>query len=812
MKNIPFILRRFGRQKLTTSLHIVGLTLGISVCLLIGLFIRYESSFDTYHTNASRIYRVNTVWTDPGEKHFHFSTAFPLAEAIRKDIPFVEKVTRIHHPDHPIIEIAPGKRFKQDYVMMTDPEFFDVFDVKVLQGNAREALRKPYQALLTESTAKKFFGNENPMGKVFKYNDKFNITVAGVLADFPGNTHLPAAMLLSLSSNEDFLGTSTTQFGFVSGGSTFVLLPKGENPKRLDAGLKAIYDRVLNNNPDMSKGSRADAELQPLSDIHFNPKYADGGYWVKAVNIKWLWFFGSVGLAVLILGCINFVNLSTAQALTRAKEVGVRKTVGAGKFQLIRQFLTEALLLVSFSAILAMLITKLTLPYINDLVEKRISFDLFTSPLLIAELLIGILFTSIMAGLYPAWIISKFRPAETLKSGSVNSNFQSALLRKGLVVAQFSISVFLLIALLLIGRQMNYMRSKNLGFDKDNIVMVQLPFDNTSAKKELFRTELSKIPQMKDLSFSTGSFKGDNWGTVMSLKDGNDPDRQQVTTIMTDERFCQMYGLHLLAGRFFVAGDTNAVSQSLPEGQRFPKSVVNEKLVKALGFKSYEEALGKRFWIGMNGWKPEIVGVVQDFNTTSLHEEIKPALITQFIPVCNKAGIKIKTGSDVPQAISNINRAFKKVFPGGIFEFNFLDQELDSLYKTEVRLYTLFKIFSLLAMLISCLGLWGLVTFAAQQRVKEIGIRKVLGASVSNIVTLLTKDFILLVSIALIIASPIAYWGVNKWLQDFAFRINIDWKVFVLAGTIALLIALITVSFQALKAAIANPVKSLRTE
>ena len=812
MKNIPFILRRFGRQKLTTSLHIVGLTLGISVCLLIGLFIRNESSFDTYHANANRIYRVNTVWTDPGKKDFHYSTAFPLAEAIRKEIPFVEKVTRIHHPDHPIIEIAPGKRFKQDYVMMTDPEFFDVFDMKVLQGNAREALKKPYQALLTESIAKKLFGNENPMGKVFKYNDKFNVTVAGVLADLPGNTHLPAAMVLSLSSNEDFLGTSTTQFGFVSGGSTFVLLPKGENPKRLDAGLKAIYDRNINNNKDMPKGSRADVELQPLTDIHFNTKYADGGYWVKAVNITWLWFFGSVGLAVLILACINFINLSTAQALTRAKEVGVRKTVGAGKFQLIRQFLTEALLLVSFSAILAILITKLTLPHINNLVEKRITFNLFTSPLLIAALLAGILFTSMTAGLYPAWIISKFRPAATLKSGSVNSNFQSALLRKGLVVAQFSISVFLLIALLLIGRQMNYMRSKNLGFDKDNIVTVQLPFNNTSANKELFRTELSKIPEIKDLSFSTGSFKGDNWGTVMSLKDGDDPKRQDVTTIMTDDRFCEMYGLQLKAGRFLQAADTNAVSQLLPESQRFPKSVVNEKLVKALGFKSNEDALGKRFWIGLNGWKPEIVGVVQDFNTTSLHEEIKPALITQFIPVSNKAGIKIKTGSDIPLAIRNIKGTFKELFPDGIFEFNFLDQELDSLYKTEARLYALFKIFSLLAMLISCLGLWGLVTFAAQQRVKEIGIRKVLGASVSNIVTLLTKDFIVLVSISLVIASPLAYWGVNKWLQDFAFRINIDWNVFALAGTIAVLIAIVTVSFQAIKAAIANPVKSLRTE
>lgn len=250
----------------------------------------------------------------------------------------------------------------------------------------------------------------------------------------------------------------------------------------------------------------------------------------------------------------------------------------------------------------------------------------------------------------------------------------------------------------------------------------------------------------------------------------------------------------------------------MPEGQRFPKSVVNEKLVKALGFESDQAALGKRFWIGINGWKAEIVGVVQDFNTTSLHEEIKPTLITQFTPVCDKAGIKIKTGSDIPKTINAINQAFKKVYTDGIFELNFLDQQLDQLYKTEERLYALFKIFSVLAMFISCLGLWGLVTFAAQQRVKEIGIRKVLGASVSNIVTLITRDFIFLVSIALVIASPLAYWGVNKWLADFAFRINIGWEVFALAGAIALLIALFTVSFQAIRAAIANPIKSLRTE
>jgi putative ABC transport system permease protein len=290
------------------------------------------------------------------------------------------------------------------------------------------------------------------------------------------------------------------------------------------------------------------------------------------------------------------------------------------------------------------------------------------------------------------------------------------------------------------------------------------------------------------------------------------PDRKQVTMILTDDKFCSLYGLQLMAGRFFTIADTNAVSESIPEGQRFPKSVVNEKLVKELGFASNEAALGKRFWIGMNGWHAEITGVVADFNVGSLHEAIKPTLVTQYLPFAEKAGFKIQAGADITTVLSQVNTGFKKVFPDGIFEYNFLDQQLDALYKSEMRLFSLFKIFSVLAMLISCLGLWGLITFAAQQRTKEIGIRKVLGATVPNIVGLLTRDFIVLVCIAIVIAVPLAYWGIQKWLQDFAFRIDIGWAAFVIAGAAAILIALITVSFQAIRAAIANPVKSIRTE
>jgi ABC-type antimicrobial peptide transport system permease subunit len=813
-QNIPFILRRFTRQKLTTSLHITGLTLGITVCLLIGLFIKYELSFDSYESKADRTYRVNQVWISFGKKDFHFSTPFPLAEQIRKDVPGVEYVTNIHHPFQSVIEINPVKRFKQDHVMMTDPEFLDVFDVKVVAGNAYEALRKPYQAVLTEATAKKFFGNEDPVGKIFTYNDSFKITVGGVIKDFPGNTHLPAEMLLSFSDNEKYLMTSTKHYGSVSGGSTFIVLPKGIKPGTgLTTAIQSIYDRFANNQEWSGKDHREEMELQPLSDVHFNSKYAGGGEWVKAINTQWLWFFGSVGLAVLLLACINFINLSTAQALNRAKEVGVRKSIGAGRFQLIRQFLSEALLLVSFSAIIGVIITKLSLPYINELTGKLIVFDIFNSASLLIALLTGTFLTALLAGIYPAWAITRFQPATTLKTGFVNAAPQSALLRKGLVITQFSISVCLLIGLLLIGKQMNYMRHKDLGFDKENIVMVPVPFNESTKDKILLDNELRNLPGIKDWSFSTSSPSGEgHWGTIMSVIGKDDPGQKSVTTIMTDDKFCSLYGLKLKAGRFFNKADTGSVSRSIPEGQRYAKSVVNEKLIQELGFPSPEAALGKRFWIGMNGWNAEIVGVVADFNISSLHEAIKPTLITQFLPFCEKVSIKIQAGTDIPVMISKINASYKKVYPSGIFEFNFLDQRLDALYKDDARLYSLFKIFSVLAMLISCLGLWGLITFAAQQRIKEIGIRKVLGASVPNIVSMLTKDFIVLVCIAIVIAVPLAYWGINKWLQDFAFRIHIGWAAFVIAGAAAILIAMITVSFQAIKAGIANPVKSLRTE
>lgn len=809
--NFSFILRRFGRQKLNTFLHVLGLTLGITTCLLIGLFIRYELSFDAYHKKASRIYRVNQVWVDFGKKEFNYSTPFPLAEQIRKDITGIEQVTNIHHPSNAMIEISPQKRFKEERIIMTDPEFLNVFDVEMVKGNGHEALRKSYQVLLTESLAKKYYGNEDPMGKVFIYNDKFNITVAGVIKDLPGNTHLPATMLMSFSTDESYLGTSLTHYGFTSGGSTFIVLPEGTKPSQsLNAALQGIYDRTVNKESYMGKDSRCELEIQPLSDVHFNAKYGGGGQWVTAINNKWLWFFGSVGLAVLLLACINFVNLSTAQALTRAKEVGVRKSIGAGKFQLINQFLQESLLLVSVAAIIGIIIVKLSLPYINNLVEKQITFYILHSPGLIGALVFGIFITALLAGLYPAWLIAKFQPAIALKAGSVDSGPQSSWLRKGLVVTQFTISVCLLIAVLLMGKQLNYFQNKDLGFNKGNTILLPIP-ENKNAL--LFSNELARMPFVKDFSFSTSApGTGQHWGTIMSTIGREDPNRKEVTLIIADDHYCSLYDLKLKVGRFFVSADTSSASQSLPEGKRFAKVVVNEKLVQELKLGTNEEAIGKQFWFGMNGWTAVVAGVVSDFNVGSLREPINSTLIVQSAPKYNTVNIKLKSAAHIPETIASLTAGWKKVFPKGIFEFNFLDQQLNNLYKSESKLYNLFTLFSVLAMLISCLGLWGLVSFAAEQRIKEIGIRKVLGATVPNLIALLTRDFVIMVSIAILIASPLAYWGMSKWLEEFVYRIQIGWAVFAIAAGMALLIAIITVSIQALRAAVSNPIKSLRTE
>jgi ABC-type antimicrobial peptide transport system permease subunit len=401
---------------------------------------------------------------------------------------------------------------------------------------------------------------------------------------------------------------------------------------------------------------------------------------------------------------------------------------------------------------------------------------------------------------------------DTLKSGSVNSGSTSPFFRKALVITQFTISISLLIGVLFIGKQVNYIRNKDIGFNKNNIVTIDFP-DQYSEKRRLLDIEMSKLPQVNSISFST-SVPGteDHWGTRMSEGGSEDPDQKSVTVILTDHRFTKLYGVKLLAGRELNVGDTSFISESIPSEQRLAKSLANVSLVKAMGYPSIQDAVGKKFWTGMGGYNTEIVGVVNDFNVASSREAVKPTLVTQDMQQTGTVGIKLNTAIDVRKVLVDIETAYKRIYPDAVFNYNFLDQRIDDLYKSEIRLFGLFRIFSGIAILISCLGLWGLISLTTTQRIREIGIRKVMGATVTDVVTLLTKDFILLVSLAIMIAIPLAYFGVHWWLQEFAFRIPMSAWVFIMAGLITISIALITVSFQAVRSAIVNPVKSLRSE
>lgn len=806
-------VRRLLRQKLNTALHIAGLTLGISVCLLIGLFLRYELSFDNYHPRADQTYRINSIWINAGEKSYAYSTPVPLAEELRRTVSGLE-VAALAHPvweSNSVIEVDDQRRFRQEHMLIVEPDFLDIFRIEGVTGDPNAILRKPYHALLTQKAAKKLFGNDGPVGRTFLFRNKFNITVGGIIKDIPPNSHQSASILLSYVPDKDYIGTDLATWTSISGTATYVVLRNGYSQRDLQAQLDSIANKYMNNSGDARANVfRAELDSQPMRAIHFDSKYL-GSEWVSAIDVTWLWFFAAIGLAVLMLACINFVNLSTAQALNRAREVGVLKSVGAARWQLMSNFLLEAWMLAAIAGILSVGIAQFSLPYMNTILNKQVSFDLFLSPVLMGCLVAGTIITGLFAGVYPAYLISRFNPAVTLKSGTSGiSTGGTPFLRRALLVTQFTISVALLITVIIISRQLDFMRSRSLGFDRENVINVPI---NNAGKSAAYRAELEKIPGVADVAFATSTpTAAGHWGTMMSRDDSPDTKREFVTMLLVDDHYCNLYGLTLISGRFPQPQDTAYSSDRLPREQQVVKAVVNETLIRTLGFESAESALGQRFWIGMNSGNAEIAGVVADFNTRSLHKAIQPAILITDYGNASHAGIKLARGSDVMKVLAAVESGWRKVFPDGIYEFSFLDAQIDAFYKSEANLYALFRIFAGIAMIISCMGLWGLSTYSAQQRTKEIGIRKVLGASVRAIVTLLSRDFLWLVVLSVAVAVPLSYYFLNDWLQQFAFHVSIGWDVFAVSAMASVIIAALTVSVQAIRAATMNPTDALRSD
>ena len=790
--------RNLARNKTYAIINISGLAIGMAVCISIFLLVQFELSFDAFHEKKDRIYRVITQTHNAEGTALHGAVPFPLPRTLRSDFPQLQKVAAVYGSNDDQIAVLDeggqlAKKFKEESgVFFTEPEFFEIMDFKWIAGTP-ESLREPNRAALTKATAEKYFGDwKLAMGRTIRRNSTRDLLITGILEDAPTNTDFQLRVVGSFISLG--IANSTDWISISSSMACYVLLPENLSPKSFEAQLV----------PFVKKYKPADAArnlqlLQPLTEIHYNAE--TGNFLQRTISKQLINALIFIAGFILLIACVNFINLSTAQAVNRGKEVGIRKVLGSGCAQLRLQFLSETALIVSMAILVSLLISYAFLPVVRDILELPIAFNLFSNPQLILFLVLLAPVVVLLAGFYPSIVLSRFNPINSLKSKVMAGSTRGFSLRKTLVVLQFVIAQALIIGTLVIVQQMNYFTGKSMGFDKEAILNVPIPSDSASLTKlDYLKTKLSEQGSVARVSFSFAS-PADNGNWFSGFRFGNSEKDSDFPANLkwADNDYIPAYSLPLVAGRNIKRSDT--VSEF----------VVNESLIRKFGYTDPQLVLNKEIDLWDGVYKGPIVGVVKDFHSAALQDEITPVLIASNRENYNMATIKLKP-SALKQSIGSIEQLWNEAFPDYVFEYQFLDQKIAEFYTQEQQLSQLYRIFAIIAIFLSCLGLYGLASFMAAQRIKEVGIRKVLGASVQHVVLLFSKEFILLICIAFLIAAPVAYYYMNNWLQDFAYRINIEWWVFVLAALISLLIALLTVSSQAIKAAIANPVKNLRTE
>ena len=799
--------RNLLKNKAFSIINIMGLSIGIAVCFVIMLYVQDELSYDRFNVKADRTYRIAFKATINGGKINESNVMPPVAAALQRDYPEVEEVTRINEGGKPKI-VYKDKSFKDDRVGLVDSNFFSVFTISFINGNPKTALIEPHAVVVTKEFAHKFFGNEDPMGKLITITggtDQTPCKITGVVNKIPPASHFHFDLFVSLSS----LPYAKDPSWMGSGMFTYLVLKKGYDYKKLEAKFPAMVEKYmgpqiqqamgLSLSQFRTKGNELGFVLQPLTKIHL-ANYPSNYEMEPGGDISYVYIFGAVALFMLLIACINFINLSTASASKRAKEVGVRKTMGSGKMQLIKQFLLESLLITFIALLVAGILVQIALPAFNSISGKHL-LPGFSIARLSGILLLG-LTVSLLAGLYPAFYLSSFQPIATLK-GKLRVGTKNYGLRSSLVVFQFFISVSLIIGTLIVYQQMKYIRNKKLGYNKEHLLVITNSYQLGKNEKVL-RDELLKDTRVLNVTISGYRPAGysDN-NNALGYPEGKEDEITKSVEYKIDERYIPTLGIEMAAGRNFSQQfSTDSLAM-----------ILNETAVKAFGFKNNQEALGKRI-VRQNSDRGTnipytIVGVVKDFHFKSLHEAISPLLM-----VLNpESGLIIKTtGSDVSGLLAMIKAKWKNFGPEDPMDYGFMDDMYNKTYAAEQRTGTILNMFAVLTILVACLGLFGLATYTAQQRSKEIGIRKVLGASAAQVTSMLSKEFLKLILIACLIAFPLSYWAMHKWLEDFAYRTTISSWTFVVAGVVALSIALITVSFQAIKAAVANPVKSLRTE
>lgn len=796
--------RNLVKNKVFSFINIVGLSVGIAVCFIIMMYVQNEFSFDRFNKKADRIVRVAFKAEINGGKIFEANVMPPVAQAMKNYYPEVQDATRLQVGGTPKITYN-DKTFKDNEMAFVDPNFFSIFTLPLVEGDAKTALQQPNTIIITKAIAKKYFGDETPMGKtlIFPGSPEEVYKVTGIIDKVPANSHFHFDLFASMLSLDDAKSDSWMSSNYF----TYLLLKQGADYKKLESKLPAMVEKYLGPQTEQSlgismkqfitKGNYIGFTLQPLTSIHL---YSHSNYELSPPgNAMYDYMFSAVAIFMLLIACINFINLSTASASKRAKEVGVRKAIGSGKIQLIKQFLIESALLVFIALLFSYFLVKFALPVFNTISGKDLHFD-FSLKIISAFIGLGLL-VSFIAGLYPAFYLSSFNPIEVLK-GKFTPGNKSFGLRSSLVVFQFFISVGLVIGTIVVWQQMSYIRNKNLGYNKEQLLTIPNSYA-LGENEEVYKLEILNDPRVVNATVSSFKPAGPSSGNnALAYPLGHDNELMKTLEYHVDENYIPTYEMKIVAGRNFsksFATDSTAI-------------IINETAAKAFGWNELT-AVGQTI-IRENSTRGKnvpfhVIGVVKDFNFQSLHEPITPLLMT----LAPDYGLifRVKT-ADIKGLLATMKTKWDQFNKDEPFTFTFMDDLYNKTYAAEKNTGTILNIFAVLTILVACLGLFGLVTFTAEQRTKEVGIRKTLGASVASITKMLSIDFLKLVLIASVISFPVAWWAMNRWLQSFAYRIHISWWIFFAAGIMAILIALITVSFQAIKTAKSNPVKSLRTE
>lgn len=799
--------RNLMRNKSYAAINVTGLSIGIAACLLIFLIVQYETSFDDFHTNKGRIFRVVNVANGPDGITQGSGTQLPLAEGLRASFPQLTNVASIMLNDgsHFAVE-ADGKgsaikKFKEDSAYYADPQFFQIFNFKWLAGDKKTALAEPNAMVLSRNEADKFFGDwHTAIGKTVRYENKRNFKVTGIIENTPANTDFPLRLLMSwttLVSKDGDLGNNAQDWvSTFSERNTYIVLSPGMSVQRFNADLKAFANKHIP--PPYNKNNWL--QLQALADMHYDTKV--GVYGGHPFSKQLIRVISLIGLFLLVIACVNFVNLATAQAVNRSKEVGIRKVLGSNRPQLVMQFISETLIITLFAVLFAAAIARIFLPMVNGLLEVNLSRGFLLDPVVILFLLGVVTGVTFLAGFYPALVLSGFSPIEALRNKIKAGRSSGISLRRVLVVVQFGIAQFLVIGTLVLIYQMNYFRTKPLGFNKDAVITVPFPKDSVNATKlYAMKQDLQQQPGIKDVSVSRYG-PSDNDGWFSDFRFDNAPKAVEFDSSLkwADPEYFKLYDIPFIAGGPYRNTDT------------ITGYVINETLMHKLGITDPKQAIGKYVMLwGVPRFNAPITGVVKDFNIGSLRNAIPPVLMAPWKVQYSKFNIKIQS-QNIHKTLAGIEKLWNKTYPDGVYEYQFLDKTIADFYKAEDELSSLYKIFAGIAIFISCLGLYGLVSFMALQRIKEVGIRKTLGASAGHIVYLFSKEFTVLIIISFALAAPVGYYFMHEWLQDFIYRITIGPDIFFLAIILSVIIAWLTVGYKAIMAAMANPVKSLRSE